>query len=360
MRLSSTGGLLAASTDEGRAGVWRLAEGRWELLRDLIVATREADADGETEKAKGPDGFVEIGMLEIPSIAMDDAGTRIVWSTNGGAILTVRLNQPSQRTMVVVPPGHMPPEDLVVSGNGRVIAAIEAGGSRISVAELDASGGVLLSLIVPPETVRSVALDRDGAHLAAGTKSGKIAQYSKSAEWKLIGKPWSVHSSEVADIIYSADGGQILSFGSGGGGADRTVAFSKASGIPDPRALQSRQVSGSVSAMSEGVTGQLLAVGDHDGQVLTWATPARHYSGRMTAGTSYITALVIDDARHRLLTSSGDGSMLSWSLEPKLWVSMACVKANRGFLREEWRELMPDDPYIASCNAAKATNVRRR
>jgi hypothetical protein len=160
MRLSSTSRLLAASTDEGRAGVWRLAEGGWELLRDLIVATREADADGETilrkKTAKGPDGFVDIGMLEIPSIATDDAGTRIVWSTNGGAILTVLLNQPSQRTMVVVPPGHMPHEDLVVSGNGRVIAAIEAGGSRISVAELDASGGVLSALIgVPGATLEA-------------------------------------------------------------------------------------------------------------------------------------------------------------------------------------------------------------
>jgi hypothetical protein len=104
-----------------------------------------------------------------------------------------------------------------------------------------------------------------------------------------------------------------------------------------------------VSAMSVGSTAGILAVGDHDGQVLTWSGSDLHFSGSMKASVSEISALFVDEPRLRLLTSGGDGSFLSWSFDPARWIQLACLKANRGMSRNEWRELLPDDSYVASC-----------
>jgi hypothetical protein len=144
-----------------------------------------------------------------------------------------------------------------------------------------------------------------------------------------------------------------VSYGSGGGGTDRTVTVSEASGSPNPRSLQARQASGSVSAMSVGSAAGVLAVGDNDGQVLTWSGSDLRFSGSMKASVSGISALFVDEVRSRLLTSGGDGSFLSRSLDPTRWVQLACLKANRALSRDEWRELLPDDSYVASCTQPK-------
>jgi len=101
--------------------------------------------------------------------------------------------------------------------------------------------------------------------------------------------------------------------------------------------------------MSVGTASGVLAIGDHDGQVLTWSGSTLRYSGSMKASVSEISALFVDEPRSRLLTSGGDGSFLSWSFDPARWVHLACAKANRGLSRNEWRELLPDDSYVASC-----------
>ena len=62
-----------------------------------------------------------------------------------------------------------------------------------------------------------------------------------------------------------------------------------------------------------------------------------------------VSALFVDEARERLVAASGDGSVLSFTLDPLKWVSLACAKANRTLSAEEWRELLPDNSYVATC-----------
>lgn len=69
---------------------------------------------------------------------------------------------------------------------------------------------------------------------------------------------------------------------------------------------------------------------------------------------SYISAVLVDDKNHRLLTASGDGYFRSWPLDAMRWIAMACEKANRGWLLDEWRKLLPDDTYVASCSEPTA------
>jgi WD40 repeat protein len=287
-------------------------------------------------------------VSRIPAAAVADHGGRVAWSTSAGAILTLSTDDPPSRPAVVLGPGRAKIEDLAISGDGRIIAAIEEGGARIWLYAIDRPAEALFS-VVPPAPARSTALDHDGRRLAVGMTDGRIAQYSIAPSLALTHQPWSAHTSEVAGLMYSSDENLIISYGSGGGGADRSVAISNASGAPDPRSLLSRQAAGSVSAMSEGTKAGLLAVGDRDGHVLTWSATDSRYSGRLAAGMNAVSAVLVDDERRRLVTAS-DGFMLSWSLDPRRWVALACAKANRPLTREEWRELLPDDDYVASCS----------
>jgi WD40 repeat protein len=350
IRVDAEGSLLGASSDENRGEIRRLEGGEWNPLLDLIAITRRAGDESRffIKPKQDADGFVEI-VAQIPAIALSDDGGRVAWSTSGGAILSLATKDPESKPTILTAPGKTPPNDIAISGNGQMLAAIEGSGARISVDEIDSV--LNRAFVVPPALARSVALSHDGKLLTIGMKDGSLVQYSKASNWSRQGEPWQAHKSEVAGVAYSADASLIVSFGSGGGGTDRAVAFSNALGKPDPRRLQSRQASGSVSSMSVGSRGGMVAIGDHDGQVLLWSASEARYFGRITAGMAEISALLVDEKHGRLLTASGDSSIRSWTLDTARWVSLACVKANRGFRPDEWRELLPDDSYVASCSS---------
>ena len=345
IRVNDAGTPIVAPLDETHAEIRKLENGEWKVVMDLVATTRNAEGDKTlfAEPKQGTDGFIDVVSL-IPSIALSENGERVAWSTSGGAVLASETTG-SSKPIVLSPGGRSPPEDIAMSGNGKTIGVIEKGGSRVSVHEGGAAPKV--TAIVPLSPARSLALTRDGASLAIGLKDGRLVRYSKAGGWTQQGDPWTVHDSEVAGVQYWPDESVIVSFGSGGGGSDRTIALSNASRNPDPRRLQARHAGGSVSSISVGKQGG-LAIGDQNGEVLRWSPEAR-YSGRLSAGMFYISAVLVDDSNRRLLTASGDGFVRSWPLDTTRWIAMACAKANRAWEPQEWRELLPDDPYIASC-----------
>jgi WD40 repeat protein len=350
IRADPSGLVIAASAEGDRADVRRLEDGEWKLVVDLIEASARADkaSDYFRQPKKDARGFEEL-FPKVSAIAIDDAGTRVVWTTSGGAILSLPLVLATAAPSVVSPPGRSWSDNIAFSGDGKTVAVIGEDDGGLAVFRIDGSD-VVPSTVTPPSAARSVTLNRDASRIAIGMKDGRIAQFMfANGIWKVAGEPWTAHASGVAGIMYSPNGRLIVSFGSGGGGGDRTVGLSNADGAPDPRILQARQAVGSVSSMSMGSASGILAAGDHGGQVLTWAGPETRYSGSLKASASEVPSLFIDDAHGRLLTSGGDGMFLSWPLDAARWVALACAKANRNFRRDEWRELLPDDRYVASC-----------
>ena len=350
IRSDGTGALIGVAAGEGR--VSRLNGQEWAPLLDLVTKTGEAgDQAVFFPKAKpNADGFVDI-VASVPGVTLSDDASRIAWTTSGGAVLTAASAGLSGRPTVVMPPGNEAPQDIVLSGDGKMLGIIQSGGKRVSLLTIEPVSEK--TSLTPPAPARSLALSRDGSVLLIGMTDGKLIQYPAAAGESPLGDPWHVHNSEVAGAAYTSDGRLIVSYGSGGGGSDRALSISNAFGPPDPRRLQARQAAGSVSALAVGAKGD-IAVGDHDGQVLRWSiSEARNgYAGRLTAGMSYVTAVLFDDARRRLVTASGDGKLLSWPLDHARWIALACAKANRDWRPEEWRELLPDDPFTASCSAA--------
>ena len=309
IRVDAAGAPIVASFDETHAAIRTLENGKWKIVMDLVATTNNA-GDEKTlfsEPKPGTDGFVDLVSL-IPSIALSDKGQRVAWSTSGGALLASETTG-SSKPIVLASGGRSPPEDIVMSGSGLTIGVLEKDGSRILLYEAGAAPKP--TSILPSSPARSLVLTRDGASLAVGLKDGRLVQYAKAHGWSQKGQPWTVHNSEVAGVQYLPDDNVIVSFGSGGGGSDKTITLSNTSGNPDPRRLQARQAGGSVSSISVGEKGG-LAIGAQDGQVLRWSSDIR-YTGRLSAGTSSISAVLVDDNHRRLLTASSDGSFWSWS-----------------------------------------------
>lgn len=354
IRSTSKGALVVATAGDSSAEVRTLVGGGWKTALDLVATARQVGEGKDFFPETGPDGkgFVEI-VAPVPSVALSEDGSRVAWSTSGGAVLTMSTADSRAKPTIVVSPGKAPPQDISLSDDGRTIAIIEDAGQHVLVQGLEPLADK--ATVAPTSPARSLALSPDGSRLALGMTNGMIAQYSAAAGWSASGEPWQAGAAEVAGLAYSPDGGLLVSYGSGGGGADRSVTFSRTSAKPDPRRMQSRQAAGSVSSLSVGANGG-VAVGDQDGQVLRWSTSEKRYAytGRLTAGTAYVTAVMVDDARKRLITASGDGSIRSWSLDAGRWIALACAKANRNWREDEWRELLPDDPYVAPCSAKQS------
>ena len=345
------GALIAAGAEEGRAEVRKLVGEEWLQLVDMLDATRRSGDKDEFFLKPKPDGEGFTGIVAaIPGVVLSDDGGRVAWFTSGGGMLAMKTSDVQAGATVVRAPRGPAVQGIAISGDGRTLAAIEDGGMLITIQGLDPVSA--RGTIRPPVPARSIALSRDGSALVVGMTDGRLVRYRSAAAggWTPTRLPWKAHNSEVAGLEYSPDADLIVSYGSGGGGSDRAVTFSNASGSPDPRRMQSRQAAGSVSSLSVGTFGG-VAAGDHDGQVLRWSTAGGRFSGRLTAGTSYVSAVLVDDAGRRLVTASGDGSIRSWPLDAARWVSLACLKANRDWKRDEWLELLPDDTYVGGCSA---------
>jgi len=355
LRADSRGGLRAASAVEGQAGVWRLEGGVWTLETDLLQVTRTA-AGAEAllappEAASSPSaGLVRVGEPEITALAMDRIGTAVVWATRGGFVLRLPLREPKYASVLAA--GERGLGDIASSADGSVLAFATEEGRAVVVIRPEKSGVSRQSLRLPrTKTVRALALDGKGTTAAVGFEDGTITLFD-AVTGAARHEAFRVHTSPVAGLLFAATGRDLISFGSGGGGADRTIAITDLRNPSAARRLQARQAGGSVSALSTSRGSGLLAAGDHDGQILLWRLEDRRFVAQLPAGRSYVPGLLLDDAESRLVSVSSDGSFLSWNMDPTHWVALACVKANRSLRRDEWMELLPDDRYAPICGAS--------
>jgi len=352
LRMDRTGTLIAASTTTGRAGVWRLANGIWMQESDLIAESRtvagEASVDMRETGAPDSKGFQSVGDMEISSIAMDDNAGRVAWTTHNGTILLRDRTAPSQARVVTTAAA---PDGMELAVTANALAYVERAGKNVMIVGLDAARPqreTRLALPAEPR-LRSLAIDAQGNRVALGFENGSIRLFDAHTG-RAISGPLAVYKDAgVAGLSFSDNGLKLISFGSGGGAAERTVAVISIPMLELERKLTIHQVDGSVSALAVNAPADLIAAGDHDGQVSLWKLAGTQFVTTLDAGSSVVSAILIDAAHERLVTVNTDGTFLGWPLNPDIWIKMACTKANRQLSQDEWKELLPDDPYQAEC-----------
>ncbi|MGE7471985.1 toll/interleukin-1 receptor domain-containing protein [Bosea sp. NPDC003192] len=348
MRIAADGGLTSATTMLGNAGAWQLKSEQWERRIDFEAATREAlgpDSLKDAEDARPPaPGFTDVDSA-IPAVAMDRSGHRIAWSTRRGALLWTTLDGSAGPARILDRGSGGDRGSIAMSPDGRWLASFAP--DKGAVFLMDLSGSSAPTRIKLPGPGRSAVFDELGQRLAIGLEGGKVALFKGNTGWGAASRLVQIHDADVAGLLFAPDGEHLLSFGSGGGGGDRTVAITNLPDLATVRRLQSRQASGSVAALASGAG--LLAAGDHDGRVLIWSLTDFRFLGALPAGSSVASALAVDTPGKRMVTYSADGSLLSWDLDVSQWLRMACEKANRTLRQEEWQELLPDEPYVPAC-----------
>lgn len=355
--LSLDGGvLLAATNDSGGAHLWRRRTEEWDEALDLSDASRRALGDAAFDApvpAADAAGFTEIGEDEIPAVALSSAGA-VVWTTRTKALLWQHLHTPRDLPLVLSRSVGDKGMSIAISADGQTVAWLQGDGRMVGLSRI---GGGAVPTVALPDATRTLALDPAGNHLAAGLQSGGIAlvRVGEAAPYAVV----SAHRAPVAGLSFTEDGATLVSYGAGGGGSDNSVAIGSLPRLSDLAALITRLPGGAATALAVGRNTDLLAVGDQDGQVLLWSASNKKFVSSLPAGGLWIPALVFDDAQRTLWVAGSDGRLLSWNLDGKEAVILACRKANRSLAAGEWASLRPDDAYMPLCSAEALSEAER-
>jgi DNA-binding SARP family transcriptional activator/WD40 repeat protein/energy-coupling factor transporter ATP-binding protein EcfA2 len=85
----------------------------------------------------------------------------------------------------------------------------------------------------------------------------------------------------------------------------------------------------------------------NEGRLTYWDGRKGTRLGTVTVGVEGDPSFVPDG--RRLLFAGADGSVRSWDLDPRSWVTAACRLAGRPLTAQEWRNYLPDRPFVPVC-----------
>ena len=200
------------------------------------------------------------------------------------------------------------------------------------------SNGTTATVNVPTGVVRSFhprtptgrpmsfAVDAKRRRLAFGTNAGELVIVNlESGRYETA--PLKVNADEVMGVAFLDDqrlvavatGGALFEWDSGEGKRLREMT----TGIDRPTSL------------AYSATTQILAIGDNDGNIQLLDGPTRQRIGPVIRGHQQpIQVLTFDRRGFTLASSSNDGAVTLWEIDPKRWAQLACALGNRA-LHEE-------------------------
>lgn len=248
--------------------------------------------------------------------------------------------------------------DLVVtvafSPNGKILAS---GSWDNNVILWDVSNPVkpinIGTLEGKAEVVNRVAFSPDGKILAAAYMGKSLPNDLHEnpviilwdvATQQQIGAPLTGHTDSVNDVVFSPDGKYLYS-----ASYDKTIIqWDVATHKNIGQFIGHTDLVYTVAVRSDG---KMLASGGSDKQVILWnvAThqPIEQPLGLHNAAVN--SAAFIDDDR-TLVTSSVDGTVIFWSLDPQIWIQKTCERVGRNFTYSEWTLYFhPDEVFHKTC-----------
>ena len=210
-----------------------------------------------------------------------------------------------------------------------------------------ATGGRLEGHVDTAQPVDQVAFTPDGSVLTAGT--------GESAGGDLV--TWDAHSLapllnvRVDNVgVYSTDvtndGNAIVTGGQAG-----PRLWDLTTGAPlGPPMTGLNGLPGTVDISADGST---VVGADESGNVLLWDISTGTPLGDPLPGPTpsrWMAALFSPDGS-RLFVVSDAGDGWAWDVDQSDWLTRACTVAGRNLTQQEWQQVLPGQPYEATCGS---------
>ena len=166
-----------------------------------------------------------------------------------------------------------------------------------------------------PDFVPSLALGPGGGILATGNRDDTVSLWDLATTQR-IGQPLGQRA--IDDFFYTMN-----------------VAFSA-----DSRLLAS------VHCIEKDEIGLMCA----HLKIVLWDIASRQPLGLpFTWKTGYIRSLFFNPQGTSLISSTYEGTLLQWDLDPQSWIGRACDIVRRNFTQDEWKQYFSTEPYRLTC-----------
>jgi DNA-binding SARP family transcriptional activator/WD40 repeat protein len=199
-----------------------------------------------------------------------------------------------------------------------------------------------------PGTVEELRFTPDGSHLVVSTGWGDGGYFVL----------WDTAAHRIGKAVRADDAGVLAS----GLSTDaRTLITGGQTGIVrlwelpagTPRGAPLTGFTGFADTVGLAPDGKTAVGADSAGNVLLWDVPTRSTIGDAfpgpVAGRSAAASFTPDG--HSVVVVSDTGEGWVWDVDPSDWLARACQVAGRSLTQQEWRKLLPDRPYHATCGS---------
>jgi WD40 repeat protein len=207
------------------------------------------------------------------------------------------------------------------------------------------NGARLVGHVDTEQTVDQVSFTPDGSELTAATgqsTGGDLVTWNAQTLASLLNvrvDNVGVYSSDVSN-----DGRAIVTGGQAG-----PRLWDIATGAPlGPPMTGLNGLPGTVDISADGTT---VVGADESGNVLLWDVATGTPLGDPLPGPApsrWMAALFSPDGR-RLFVVSDAGQGWVWDVDQSDWLTRACTVAGRNLTLQEWQQLLPGQPYEATC-----------
>lgn len=115
--------------------------------------------------------------------------------------------------------------------------------------------------------------------------------------------------------------------------------------ISRPNAAQAHLVGYNTRFSDDGA----LVASVAEGKLSHWDAHTGAYLGSVTVNGDGDPAFTKDNTQ--ILFAGFDGSLLTWTIDPKSWLARACQLAGRPLTEQEWRNYLPGRPFSPVCDS---------
>jgi WD40 repeat protein len=208
---------------------------------------------------------------------------------------------------------------LALATDGRLITGSDDGRIRSFAAEDPARPATMIEDLRSP--VRSMAFDRHGGLLAAGTFDGTLRVWSYSP-WKLV-KAWTAHAAAVSGVAFDASG-RLVSVGFDG----RLKTWEPGTFAPEA-SVPGSEAKNRLLAVTVSPDGDRVAAAVADEGVLLWEFPHRLTTPIALGRNARVSSLTFSPDGRRLAAGTTTGELRLWNITDPLR-SESVLPAHRG------------------------------